>query len=516
MTTIRVPAVFIVVGILIGATGALSATTLAGRASNGADRSSPVARAGTAVPAAAPASGGDQASAAPMPVAYVGKVDLTPSKGVAGTTAVIAGSGFEPGARLDLTWNTVSGSWVLEGTANEEFHGRAFEPVERPLGSATVDATGRFSASFTAPDDFGFYHDVTVEQSGRLVNKAAFRLEPEVSISPRSGPVGTPITVTMNGVGWANLENSWHVTYDNRFTGLLSSVTTGGRAVATIAATGEPGEHILRIVHGSFTVPYLNMEQSPRPDRPTFTFRFRVTDGAPVLPPDVTDQGLVPEQRSEPSGTGPAIWTDVASGPVGTAVNLRGRGFAPGAAVGFTWATVVGNRVGGDGWEESVGDFGTATAGADGRVALATAIPDDLGGAHRIAALVKGSSVAETALTITPSIISVTPIRGAAGTQIDIELKGVGWTETANIYTLVYDNGYLGYVCGFNSQGDVKIHLPAAGAAGWHVIDLYPGIYKGKDAPGVQNFRIPQLTVEDHPGERLPTFRIMFEITEGS
>jgi hypothetical protein len=94
-------------------------------------------------------------------------------------------------------------------------------------------------------------------------------------------------------------------------------------------------------------------------------------------------------------------------------------------------------------------------------------------------------------------------------------MKGVGWTETANLYNLVYDNGFLGYVCGFNSQGDVLIHLPAAGSVGWHFIDLYPGIYKGEDAPGIQNFRIPQLTAEDdHPGERLPVFRLALEVSK--
>lgn len=82
-------------------------------------------------------------------------------------------------------------------------------------------------------------------------------------------------------------------------------------------------------------------------------------------------------------------------------------------------------------------------------------------------------------------------------------------------YTLTYDNAYLGYVCGFNTNGDVEIFMPAAGTPGWHFIDLYPAIYKGVDVPGTNNFRIPQLTYAlDHPGERLPAFRFAFEITE--
>jgi hypothetical protein len=76
----------------------------------------------------------------------------------------------------------------------------------------------------------------------------------------------------------------------------------------------------------------------------------------------------------------------------------------------------------------------------------------------------------------------------------------VGWTETANIYTVVYDNNYIGYACAFNSQGDVEIFLKASGEPGWHFIDLYPAIYKGKETRPL-NFRIPQLSyAHDHPG----------------
>jgi hypothetical protein len=37
-----------------------------------------------------------------------------------------------------------------------------------------------------------------------------------------------------------------------------------------------------------------------------------------------------------------------------------------------------------------------------------------------------------------------------------------------------------GYACAFNSQGDLEIFMQATGEPGWHYIDLYPAIYKGK------------------------------------
>jgi hypothetical protein len=56
----------------------------------------------------------------------------------------------------------------------------------------------------------------------------------------------------------------------------------------------------------------------------------------------------------------------------------------------------------------------------------------------------------------------------------------------------------------------------ASGEPGWHFIDLYPGIYKGKEIRP-NNFRMPQLTyAQDHPGEDLPAFHFAFKVTPES
>ena len=95
-----------------------------------------------------------------------------------------------------------------------------------------------------------------------------------------------------------------------------------------------------------------------------------------------------------------------------------------------------------------------------------------------------------------------------------IHLKGVGWTEYDNIYVATYDNAYMGYACGFNSQGDVVINFTAAGEPGPHIIDLYPGIYEGPASEPQQLYRTPQLTyADDHPGNKIPALRFMFEVT---
>ena len=117
---------------------------------------------------------------------------------------------------------------------------------------------------------------------------------------------------------------------------------------------------------------------------------------------------------------------------------------------------------------------------------------------------------------IETSIVSITPMSGPAGTPVTIHLKGVGWTEYDNIYVATYDNAYMGYACGFNSQGDVVINFTAAGEPGEHLIDLYPGIYQGPANEPQQLYRLPQLTyADDHPGNKIPALRFTFEVTPG-
>jgi hypothetical protein len=449
------------------------------------------------------------------PAEFVGKIALSPDHGPGGTLVTITGSGLPANATLDLVWQTVKGSWVLRGPMQEEYHGRRFDLAFLPLLKVATDTRGELEATFKAPDDYGWYHDVLLMKDGVIRNKAAFKIDMQVTVSPPRGPLGAPITIDVKGIGWQNMENSWMVIYDNRFTGWLSSVTTQGRARAIIPATGGLGQHVIQIVHGAFTFPYMNMQQSPRPERPTFAFTFTVTPGQPVLPPKAESQALPLRRGAVPAGSGPAIWTDIAVGTVGTAFRLMGRGLPAGEPLDVTWETVVGNRVSGDGWGDQSEVIAKAVVDASGNIALPLKARDDVGGPHPITVRLAGKTLAQTSFLLTPSAFALEPASGPTGTTFTIHLKGVGWTETANIYHIVYDNAYVGYACGFNSQGDVRVFLKATGGPGWHFIDLYPGIYRGRDVGGVNNFRIPQLTfAADHPGERLPAFRFAFFVTK--
>jgi hypothetical protein len=194
-------------------------------------------------------------------------------------------------------------------------------------------------------------------------------------------------------------------------------------------------------------------------------------------------------------------------------VVVRGEGFEPGKTYALNWTRVIGNRISAGGWEEASNVVAEAKADTAGRAEFQFKAPDDLGGTHGLWVDMGGDKKKTGTFWIKPTALPLDVGRGPVGTEFRIHLKGTGWTETSNILHVVYDNGYIGYACGFNSQGDIEIVMQATGEPGWHFIDLYPAIYKGKETRP-NNYRLPQLTyADDHPGEDLPRFRFAFEVT---
>jgi len=437
---------------------------------------------------------------------FVGKLELDSYQGQIGTPIAVTGTDLPANETLDLVWRTSIGSWKVE---NSEYHGREYKPVGYLIQKVTTDADGGFTASFNAPEDFGFWHDVTVQNAERVFNQATFYIDMTITLKPESGPVGTPINVEVKGIGRQQLQNSWMLLYDNKYTGWISSVSTGGSASFVIPAAGGPGTHVIEVQHGDFTFPYRNMQQSPEPDRPRFALNFEITDGAAVIPAPVDQQILTSVRDLPPVGD---LTVTPSFSVVGQPVTVAGSGFEPGKSYPVNWTTVTGNRVDGHGWEENSSVIAEATADAAGNIEFSLNTPDDLGGSHTLW-IDDGGTQREGTVWISPSAAPIDVGSGPAGTTFTLNIKGVGWSETANIYTIVYDNAYIGYSCGFNSQGTLEIILHATGEPGMHFIDLYPAIYKGKEGRP-KNFRIPQLTAaEDHPGEEIPIFRYAFEVT---
>jgi hypothetical protein len=370
------------------------------------------------------------------------------------------------------------------------------------------------------PEGFGGNHTISVWQGEQKKTQANFYVDPSFTMSPDSGLIGTEITITAHGIGSKQLESSWQLTYDNKLTGMISAVATNGKAVAKFRAAGPVGKHTITIWHGYLGMPYVNHQQAPNSYLPVPSFIFEVTDDAPVAhevekaPESAAGGGVVmPALHNEP---GVAVQLDKTEGVVGENVVFKASGLPANQSFDLVWNTMAGSRVSGNGFGSVENILTKLQTDESGNVTLSFSIPQDLGGIpHRIDVKdALGKIYGQAYLRILPSIVQVTPTTAKAGDEIVIELNGVGWTEYDNTYYINYDNAYMGYVCGFNTQGNVKFTLIAAGEPGYHIIDLFPGIYRGK-TPLPNFYNLPQLTYgEDHPGSAIPAIHLGINIVK--
>jgi hypothetical protein len=70
---------------------------------------------------------------------------------------------------FDLVWRTVTASWKV---ANAQCHGREYTPIAYRIGKMKADTAGRATATFAAPEDYGFNHDIVLQQGARLFTQA--------------------------------------------------------------------------------------------------------------------------------------------------------------------------------------------------------------------------------------------------------------------------------------------------------------------------------------------------------
>ena len=438
------------------------------------------------------------------------RLAVTPEKAQVGEEVEVRAEGLAPGKRVSIVWETVSGGWIIEDYYH--FKGKQYRERSFPLVEATVSSEGILQSRFPVPEDYGGVHNVSVLAEALPLAKGGLEVTQKFEMSPGEGPVGTIIELRATGLGWRTMESTWVVNWDNHLAGWISAADTGGSAVARFRAAGPPGDHEVRVYTGYQGQGYLNHEQAPNAylPRPHFVFR-------------TTPEGELPASYSEPypvqpvllAATRDGIWMEVTptQGPVLTPVRLTGSGFAAGRSLDVTWSTWVGSRVTETGFAPKEEVIGTVLVSTQGTIDAAITIPDDLGGLHSVVVKDGGEELARVSFAVETSIVDIFPTSGPSGTPVTIHLKGVGWTEYDNIYVVNYDNAYMGYACGFNSQGDVVVNFTAAGAPGVHLIDFYPGLYQGPEK-GQQLYRLPQLTYkDDHPGNKIPALRFAFEVT---
>ncbi len=443
-----------------------------------------------------------------------GVLTFSPNSGPVGTDVVATASGLPANATLDFVWATAEARWLVE---DGHFYGQDADATQGVLQSVVSDKDGNASFTFTVPTDFGYVHNTTLVQGDEIVARQGFTLTPELSLSPTSGPLGTPITVTVTGLGFNFYQSGWHLMYDNAQTGWVTGSPTQGSATFTSPRPGTRGH----------TCSSSCLDRAGRTSTSTVAelptamayhehATIHHTPGPAVTPPDAADQTLPRIEGQHAAGPGPAIVVDFASGIVGSPIRLTGVNYPAETTVQLSYSSVRGNRISGGGWETVDVPWGSVKTDAAGGFDMTWPTPDDLAGARTITAAA-GDVSATVDYTITPNVEALTPMQVAAGETFQLVLKGTGWSDTGNIYTVVIDNSYFGYACGFNTNGTIIINFTAPLEPGWHYLDLYPSIYQGtSDVPTTttsnDHFQLPMLNAIDHPGEELPAFHLAFEV----
>lgn len=211
-------------------------------------------------------------------------LSLTPAQGPVGTRAMLQASGLPRSTRLRLIWQTYVGSRVS---------GESFAPEERELMQVEVGANGRLTVPVTIPDDLGGLHRLVIRNGETTMGQAYFAIETSiVEMMPTSGPVGTPVTIHLKGVGWTEYDNILIATYDNAYMGYACGFNSAGDVVINFTAAGTPGIHLIDLYPGIYQGPatepqllYRTPQLTYRDDHPgnaipALRFMFEITDPA--------------------------------------------------------------------------------------------------------------------------------------------------------------------------------------------------------------------------------------------
>ncbi|HLY94433.1 MAG TPA: hypothetical protein VKP14_06270 [Gaiellaceae bacterium] len=472
-------------------------------------------------------------AAAAKPAAQMGTLTTKPDIAVAGTKVTISGTGLPANKDVTLTWSTANVTWVVEARPDSvDYFGRSATKLAVNLATAKTDAKGAFTTTLAAPRDFGGIHDIYAVVDGIQYAKGGFLVARSAVMTPTRGPIGTPITIRYDGIGSSLYEGGASLLWDNKYVGAMMANWTRGTAIVKIRAAGPVGRHTVEVAD-AISYKYLNIQQSPIPWGNGKVMSFTVTkdNGRPKPAIDwpakvapTLDAKTTLQLASAGSTNAASATLASQSGAVNTKVDLTASGLTPNAPVDLEWATVVGNRVNCSGtcWNFISVPLGTATASAGGTLATKITVPDGLGGWHVVQVLQDGQVKAQTTYYVKRSFAekTVSSLVLKAGQPFTVHLKGLGWTQLDNTIAVDYDNSYVGYGCGFNSNGDVVMNLVASGAPGTHLIDMYPLLYTQQPSYANTPYgMVPVLTyARDLPGlalgYELPAMRLAITVVK--
>ena len=472
-----------------------------------------------------------------QPAATWGSSRPSPDTAPAGAPVTISGTGLPAGKDVMLTWGTANVNWVLDPRADSvDYLGRSVTKYTVQLAKTKTDASGAFSVNLKAPRDFGGIHDIYAVVDGTQVAKGGLLIARSASITPKGGPIGTPITVTYSGLGSSLYEGGASLLYDNKYAGAVMANWTRG-----VAQVPDPRHRAGRQAHDRdrrrdlVQVPEHPAVADPVGNR----LQVRLQRDAGQRPARAEDR-LAGQRRADVQlahdarpGREPVRHRGRRRGDAehdgrarsSRASPCRQPGSRPNTSVDLGWATVVGNRVNCTGtcWSFVTVPLGTAKVAADGTVKSNIQVPDGLGGWHVVQVSQGGAGQGPGAVLRQAELRRARASRGSSssrGSRFTIHLKGLGWTQLDNTIAVDYDNSYVGYGCGFNSNGDMVMNMVATGAPGTHLIDMYPLLYTQQPSyPNTPYGMVPVLTYQRDAaglalGYQLPAMRLAITVVK--
>jgi hypothetical protein len=456
-----------------------------------------------------------------------GSLTASDDQAFVGDEVTLYGRGLPPNERVDVVWHTVDGRFAVL-RANEVV-GPQYSPRERQLRSLTTDGEGALETTLEVPEDYGGSHTVELRTAdGGTVGRTEIEVRPWFELLEDTAPLGGFVTVRGYGIGPNPVQNNYQLVWDNGTVGILTGVENHGTATARVRAVGPVGTHTLEVGRSYRGVPFRQANtQSPfgpvGGDRDT-VWQVDVTEPDTPIDPAWTEG--MPEERpidahlvDTDRDTAASLAITPECGPPGTDAILTGTDLPPNETVDLVWYRHGGKRIEGSEIrpEPKPDLLPTVETDADGSFQEPITIPTDRGSTRPIAAEVDGDTLAVTGYMMQPTIRSFTPQSGPEGTEVTIELAGVGWTLYENVQFLVYDNKHLGYVCGNTDDDDhgvVRTTFRATGGPGHHFVDVYPTIFKLREDDDGFECKPHLSYLDNHPVRSLPAFHFAFEITE--
>ncbi len=295
-----------------------------------------------------------------------GEVTLYPDEGAVGTEAEITGEGF--GDREDIAIE-YDGDDITDDIVD---------------GDAETDSDGDFEVTIVIPASAAGDNTITVtgEDSGSEAT-ADFTVEPEVTLSPTSGPPGTGVTVAGTGFGYRSD---------------IDVVDFGGDDIAG------------------------NIEGDDRTGSDgSFEFTFSVpSEGVGTYDLEVEDEDGNAASAEFSIVSNAAASLSITTGYVGTEITVSGTAFQAGKTVTITF----------DG-----GEVATATTDGDGVFSASFSAPPSYGGTHQVEAS-DGTSTAVASFIVNASV-SLSETEGHVGAEVIV--SGTGF-EASKPISVTFDN----------------------------------------------------------------------------